>query len=332
MSGLLETKSLTIGYSQSAGTKILQQDLSLSIAKGETISLMGQNGVGKSTFIKTISGLIPALGGEVFIQNQKISALSKNEMARSMSVVLTEKPYAQNLTVLELIAIGRHPYSGWMGTLNQKDLEVIEWAINETHINYLANHKIFELSDGQLQKVMIARALAQETDLIILDEPAAHLDLYNKIEVMMLLRKIADQGKGVLISTHDLQVSTQLSDKLWLFNFNEEVKIGTPEDLILDGSLEKTLYLEGYGYDMMYGTVENSRKPKGNISVAGPDKEKFWTIQALKRNGFLVKNKADVQIDIRNEKWYILQKSGENVCNSISELLDLLKISYQNLK
>jgi len=329
---LLETKSLSIGYAQqNAPNKLLQRDISLSIQPGEIISLMGQNGVGKTTFVKTISGLIPELGGEVFYQNDNLKTLDSNTLAKRLSIVLTEKPYAQNLSVVELIAIGRHPYSGWMGTLSKKDQEIIDWAINETHINYLANYKLYELSDGQLQKVMIARALAQETDLIILDEPAAHLDLYNKIEVMMLLRDIARKGKGILISTHDMQISTQLSDKLWLFNFNEQVREGTPEDLILDGTLERTLYLHGYGYDMIYGTVNQPiESPALEVNLMGEEVVVYWTKQALKRNGIVVNSDAKIIIKCQKGHWSVIQENHAIDFNSINNLLISLRNFHQN--
>lgn len=328
---LLQTKDLTIGYKRPKITdKILQQNINVSINPGEIISLMGQNGVGKTTFVKTISGLIPSLGGEVWFQERSLKVLDRADLATKLSVVLTEKPYAQNLSVVELIAMGRHPYSGWMGSLSEKDKEVINWAITETHINYLANYKLYELSDGQLQKVMIARALAQETDLIVLDEPAAHLDLYNKIEVMLLLRKIAEKGKGILISTHDMQISTQLSDKLWLFNFNEPVHEGTPEDLILNGTLERSLYLSDYHYDMIYGALNQPFEPMLTVSLEGPKEYTHWTCQALKRNQIGVLSEAKIKISISENQWHVLHQNGEIVCNSINEVLISLKKLYQH--
>ena len=249
---LLETNSLSVGYSPE---KPLQRYVNIQVRAGEIISLMGQNGVGKTTFIKTICGLLPALSGDILFGDDNLNQIPRSDLARKLSVVLTEKPFGLNMSVVELIAMGRHPYSNWMGVLSEEDKSAIEWAITETHINYLAERKLFELSDGQLQKVMIARALAQQTDLIILDEPTAHLDLYNKLEVMFLLRKIAGMGKGIIISTHDLQISTQLSDRLWLFNFNDLIQEGLPEDLILSGSLKNALFLQDFGYDMIHHKV-----------------------------------------------------------------------------
>ena len=321
--GVLEVKNLSIGYRNKDQAKVIQHDINVSLEKGQIISLMGQNGVGKTTFIKTISGLLDQLGGEILYGGKSVEKLSKLELAQQLSVVLTEKPYSQNLSVLELIAIGRHPYSGWLGTLSSHDKEIIDWAISETHINFLANRKIYELSDGQLQKVMIARALAQETDIILLDEPAAHLDLNNKIEVMVLLREIARKGKAILISTHDMQVSTQLSDKLWLFNFNKPVVQGSPEDLILDGTLEQTLYLQDYGYDMIHGTVDLDQNER-SIHVTGDEKVVYWTQQALKRNGYRLEENAEVTVLANPNSWKLNVAQQTFELNTIAELVSKL--------
>ncbi len=316
---LLETISLSIGYSPD---KPLQREVNFQVRKGEIISLMGQNGVGKTTFIKTVCGLLPPLGGDVYFGAENLKTIPKNALARKLSVVLTEKPYSMNISVIELIAIGRHPYSNWMGVLSKEDKDAIDRAIDETHINYLTHRKLFELSDGQLQKVMIARALAQETDLIILDEPTAHLDLNNKLEVMFLLRKIAGMGKGVIISTHDLQLSTQLSDRLWLFNFNEPVQEGVPEDLILNHTLERTLYLHDFGYDMIHGVVQFPAT-KFAIAVQGPEDLKFWTEQALKRVGYRIATGADatVRIEIKDKEWSVRLGKTDFTFQTIESLL-----------
>lgn len=322
---LLETRSLSIGYQEHEAANPLQKDINVHLRPGEIVSLMGQNGVGKTTFIKTIAGLLPKLSGEVFYQSKNLKHFSANKLAKELALVLTEKPFSFNISVLELIAIGRHPYSNWMGVLSKKDKDVIDWAINETHTNYLANKKLYQLSDGQLQKVMIARALAQETNLIILDEPAAHLDLHNKIEVMMLLRQIARQGKGILISTHDMQISTQLSDRLWLFNFNENVTEGVPEDLILNGTLEKTLYLQDYGYDMIHGSVGISQKGPA-VQVDGQEDVKFWTRQALKRNGFEITNQAPIKIACSGQNWEITYENEvPTTFDSVEKVLEKMK-------
>jgi iron complex transport system ATP-binding protein len=320
MSVLLHTKDLAIGYVDKKQEKILQKGISVSLAAGQIVSLIGQNGVGKTTFIKSLSGLLEHLGGEIYYRDKRLDKIGRNEMATLLSIVLTEKPGNLNLTVGELIALGRHPYSSWLGVLSQEDKDAVGAAIDRTRINYIVDKKIYQLSDGQLQKVMIARALAQETPLIFLDEPTAHLDLHNKIEIMMLLREIAASGKGVLISTHDLQLSTQLSDELWLFNFNQPVITGIPEGLILDGSLAETLYLSDEEYDMMHGTIELPRTSQ-RIAVKGEGRRKFWTERALKRIGYTVDEQSRTTVEVDIDHW----RYNEQLVSTLSELLQLIK-------
>lgn len=238
--GLLEVNNLSIGY---GNDKVLASDINVSVEPGRLIGLVGQNGVGKSTFIRTICGLQPRLKGQILLSEKEIDAQNSKDIATQISVVLTGKPDSLNLSVIELIALGRHPYSGWLGNLKTADKEKIDSAITQMEINYLAKKRLFELSDGQLQKVMIARALAQDTDLIILDEPTSHLDLKNKIEVLELLKKIASSGKGVLISTHEIQLSAKVCDVFWCMDFGKDMLVGEPKSMIQSGELQDYLHI-----------------------------------------------------------------------------------------
>ena len=324
---LIHTQSLAIGYIEGRTNKVLQENINLSLSSGEIISLMGQNGVGKTTFIKTLSGLHKGISGSVYHQDRLIDEISKSSLARQISVVLTEKPFAAHLSVIELIALGRHPYSNWLGRLSTSDKQAIDLAMSQTNIDYLARKKLYQLSDGQFQKVMIARALAQETDLIILDEPTAHLDLSNKIEIMLLLKSIAGSGKGVLIATHDLQVSLQLSDRLWLFNFNRPVLDGCPEDLILQGAVDQTLFPINNNIDLTTGTVKHLDERKGNVLLQGDPTMVHWTAQALQRNGYAVNKDTPTSITINclNCLWKLESKDTSTSFDSIENLLIHLK-------
>ena len=313
---LIHTQALHIGYSDS---RVLQSDLNLAVRPGEIVSLMGQNGVGKTTFLKTIHGLLPPVSGAIWLGDKPLQKLSRLEIAQQCALVLTEKPPGLHLSVMELIAMGRHPYSNWLGLLSTADKQAIEKAISQTRIEYIAEKKLGELSDGQLQKVMIARALAQETDLIILDEPVAHLDLNNKIEVMFLLREIADQGVGILISTHDIQVTTQLSDQLWLFGFSGSAQTGLPEDLILNGEFEKILYLQHHRYDLIHHRIRQSTAGPV-IQLEGEEAITYWTEQALKRAGFQV-GQSEVLVNCDAGKWQV----GEEERSSLDSLIAYLK-------
>ena len=324
---LMHTQSLTIGYTEGRTNKVLQENINLSLSSGEIISLMGQNGVGKTTFIKTLSGLHKGISGSVYHQDRLIDEISKSFLAKQISVVLTEKPFAAHLSVIELIALGRHPYSNWLGRLSTSDKQAIDLAMSQTNIDYLARKKLYQLSDGQFQKVMIARALAQETDLIILDEPTAHLDLSNKIEIMLLLKSIAGSGKGVLIATHDLQVSLQLSDRLWLFNFNQPVLDGCPEDLILQGAIDQTLFPVNNNIDLTTGTVKRLDERKGNVLLQGDPTMVHWTAQALQRNGYAVNKDTNSLISINciDCIWKLESKDTSTSFDSIKDLLMHLK-------
>jgi len=237
---LLRTHELAIGY----GKKTLSAGLNLVIEPGQLIGLIGQNGVGKSTLMRTLCGFQAALSGEVFIGEKSLKSIPATELAKKISVVLTEKPGAQNLTVLELISLGRHPYSGWLGQLREADIATMERAFEQCQIHYLLEKRLHQLSDGQLQKVMIARALAQDTDLILLDEPTSHLDLRNKVEVLELLKHVSASGKSVLISTHEITLAAKVCDVFWGMDFGQPIAINLPENMIRSGQVKQLLHLQ----------------------------------------------------------------------------------------
>ncbi len=234
----LSTNNLSIGY----GEKVLCKELSLELELGDLVGLIGQNGVGKSTLIRTLVGLQAKLSGEIHFNEKKIE--NSEGLAKSISIVLTGKPDTLNLSVVELLALGRHPYTGWLGYLTEEDKKKIEEALSLMEINYLANKKLFEISDGQLQKAMIARALVQDTDVIILDEPTSHLDLKNKIDVLELLKKIANQEKSVLMSTHEVSLAAKYCNTFWCMDSGMEFVVGNPKKLIKDGIVQKYLHID----------------------------------------------------------------------------------------
>lgn len=212
---ILHTEELSIGYSSKKRGHPIKENIQISLEAGKLITLLGANGIGKSTLLKTLTGIIPPLSGSVKLANKEISSYEPQELAQELSVVLTEKLPPSNLNIAELIALGRQPYTNWLGNLTETDFEYIEKAITLTDIHHLIDKKHDEISDGQLQKVLIARALAQDTPLIILDEPTTHLDLYHKVAVFKLLQKLAHEAqKCILFSTHDLDLAIQLSDEV----------------------------------------------------------------------------------------------------------------------
>ena len=223
---ILQASQISIGYSHKKKEIVVASDISISLKKGKLIALIGANGIGKSTLLKTITGIQKPLLGAVFLNEKKITDYEPLDLAQNLSIVLTEKLPPSNLTVFELIALGRQPYTNWMGTLSDIDIVKVNEAMALTQISHLATKKHYEISDGQLQKVLIARALAQDTPLIILDEPTTHLDLLHKVALFKLLKKLTHEtGKCILFSTHDIDMAIQLSD---------EMIIMTPETVLQD--------------------------------------------------------------------------------------------------
>lgn len=238
---VLSTSNLSIGYTTKREKNCIALNINLHLQSGKLISLIGANGIGKSTLLRTLTGIQKPLSGTVFLNEKDINSYKPLALAQQLSLVLTEKLPPSNLTVFELVALGRQPYTNWVGELSNEDVIKVSEAINLTQISHLANKKHYEISDGQLQKVLIARALAQDTPLIILDEPTTHLDLLHKVSVFKLLKKLAQQtGKCILFSTHDIDLAIQLSDEMILMT-SETVVQDQPCNLISKGVF-KTLF------------------------------------------------------------------------------------------
>ena len=250
---ILKAHPISIGYHDKKETKIVAKDVKIELQKGKLIALVGVNGIGKSTLLRTITGIQKPLDGTVYLNEKDIRTYSANDLAQHMSVVLTEHLPPSNLTVFELIALGRQPYTNWLGTLTSEDIEKVNEAIKLTQIVHLVHKKHFEISDGQLQKVLIARALAQDTPLIILDEPTTHLDLLHKFTLLQLLQKLAiSTQKCILFSTHDIDLAIQLCDEMIIMTPEKTVQ-GHPCELIETGIFNALFDNENVSFDKEKG-------------------------------------------------------------------------------
>jgi iron complex transport system ATP-binding protein len=235
----ISIQGLSIGYIHKKETKVIAKDMDATICSGELTCLLGANGAGKSTLLRTLSAFLKPLSGNIWIQGRRLSDYRDKELATVIGVVLTEKCQLRNMTVTELVGMGRSPYTGFWGTLSQNDRRIVEDAIALVRIEDLKERMVHTLSDGERQKVMIAKALAQETPVIFLDEPTAFLDYPSKVEILHLLHRLSrEMNKTIFLSTHDLELALQIADQLWLMDRKKGVMTGTPEDLALDGSLE----------------------------------------------------------------------------------------------
>ncbi len=236
---VLKTENLAIGYTSKKEKNIIAKHIDISLYQGELIGLIGANGIGKSTLLRTLTQVQPALEGSILINNKPLYNYQNLELAKVMSLVLTETIASKNLSVFELVALGRQPYTNWVGTLSKTDIIAINKALELTQIKHLKHKKCFELSDGQLQKALISRALSQDTDLIILDEPTTHLDMYHKAYILHLLKKLSKEtGKTILFSSHEIDLAIQLCDTLIVMT-NDNVVIDQPCNLITKGTFNK---------------------------------------------------------------------------------------------
>lgn len=246
---IFQTSDLSIGYKTKSEIITIAKNLNLNLKQGKLIGLIGANGIGKSTLLRTITGIQKPLSGKVILNEKDIHLLNPLSLARNLSLVLTEKLPPSNLTVFELVALGRQPYTNWIGKLTEEDLVKINEAIELTQITHLAKKKHYEISDGQLQKVLIARALAQDTPLIILDEPTTHLDLLHKVSVFKLLKKLSTETqKCILFSTHDIELAIQLCDEMIIMT-PENVIQDDPCNLITKGSFNTLFKDEHISFD-----------------------------------------------------------------------------------
>ncbi|MFT3794024.1 ABC transporter ATP-binding protein [Flavobacterium sp.] len=250
---VLHTQDLRIGYASKKAENVIAFDINVSLRKGKLIALVGANGIGKSTLLRTITGIQKPLSGTVLLNNRSIHEQTAAQVATALSVVLTEKLPPSNLTVFELVALGRQPYTNWIGKLTEEDHSKIQQAIGLAQITSLVHKKHYEISDGQLQKVLIARALAQDTPLIILDEPTTHLDLLHKVSLFRLLKKLTQETqKCILFSTHDIDLALQLSDEIVVMTADKTVQ-DIPSKLIADGVFDQLFKDEHIVFDVEKG-------------------------------------------------------------------------------
>lgn len=317
---LLTTSDLTIGY----GTKLtLFENLNLALKASELICFMGPNGIGKSTLIRVLAGLQKPLSGQV-----KYGESLQSKDSHSISVVLTDKVKSGVMTVKDLVTFGRYPYLDWSLKLSDKDEEIIHESIRQLRVEHLVDKKLYELSDGQLQMVMIAKALAQDTPIILLDEPTAHLDLNNRVEIMNLLRGLARKtGKSIVIATHELDLALQTADTIWLTGKNKNILTGIPEDLILNDSFDEIFRFKGF--DLKTGKMQHEPFRDTSINIIGQGHALLWTKNALERNGYTIaEEKSEIRITIKEENgmfvWSFTSPIKQTEFNTLRAVIDEL--------
>lgn len=329
---ILSTQNLEIGYKSSTFSKVVYGPISCKAVKGELIAVVGRNGVGKSTLLRTLAGLQVSFSGNVVVKQGVLSKLPRKLRAKSISFVPSDSVLVQNLTVKEFVALGRFPYTDWNQNLSENDWSAVNTSLELVGIKHLVNCNITEISDGERHRAMIAFALAQDTDIILLDEPTAFLDIPNKIEVISLLRHEAQKGKTVIFTTHDLNIAFREVDTIWLM-LPEIFAVGTPEELALNGSFDKLLEGTSVQFNPMLGTFSSPRKPLATIMLTASNEMLFvWTKFALERIGFRVVTHSQNEIyslscstHEKDYSWQLTVKNEAKEFDSLGSLCQFLR-------
>jgi iron complex transport system ATP-binding protein len=316
---MLSTRDLRIGYPGKGKDKVLFENLHLELNAGQLVCFMGPNGIGKSSLIRTLAGLQNPMSGKITLDKHDVHS------AKAISVVLTDRISFGNMTVNDLVTLGRYPYLDWTVRLTYADREIIDRAISRVNIESLRNQQLSELSDGQMQMVMIARALAQDTPIILLDEPTAHLDLNNRVEIMKLLKSLAQSTKkAILVSTHELDLALQMADWIWLSGRHQNILTGIPEDLVLEGAFDSIFQFKGF--DLKTGKVQHEAFQGKSICLKGSGPEYMWTKNALERNGFDVGDDVAERVIVLEKtpdglQWHLTKSQFSQAFRSIADLL-----------
>lgn len=331
---VLSTQQLAVGYAvPRKPPTVVVDDVTVDLMAGELVCLIGPNGAGKSTLMRTLAGMQPPLAGRITLAGDDLNTLQPRELARRLSIVLTERVEVGVLSAYTLVALGRYPYTGWMGDLRPEDEAIVEQAIMVVGATDLAGRSVGELSDGERQKIMIARALAQEPVVMLLDEPTAYLDMPRRAELMTMLRRLArESGRAILLSTHDLDLALRNADRIWLLPKGGKLRVGAPEDLVLSGAFEAAFQSEGVSFDAYTGAFRSSVDAAGLVDVVGDGLPALWTQRALEREGFCV-NHGDSGSVLRvvvsqaadATRWAVRLNHGEQSCTSLYDVVALLK-------
>lgn len=330
---VIQTIALSIGYLHKRKVqKIVHESLDLQLYPGQLTSLLGLNGAGKSTLLRTICGFQSAISGEIRLQGNLLSKYSAKDISRIIGVVLTEKTNAGGITVYELVSLGRHPYTGFFGQLSEQDKQIVEESIDAVGIGHKTDNYVSELSDGERQKAMIAKALAQQCPIIVLDEPTAFLDVTSRIETMVLLHRLAtEQNKAILLSTHDLDLAIQMSDCLWLQERSRPIVCGTPEDLILTGEFESFFNKDNIVFDHATGKLK-AIQPSVPVGVEGDFNTAYWVGNALIRNNYYLATVSPEYLHIdcihKNKMIISTTKGKQIVVSTVADLIREVKDNY----
>ncbi|HUW93783.1 MAG TPA: ABC transporter ATP-binding protein [Bacteroidales bacterium] len=325
---ILVTENLSVGYINHGRAAPVMEHLNLTARRGELIALIGRNGSGKSTLLRTLVSLQPLLAGNIMIKNKPVAAIDSSEMPVLVSFTSTEPFPGHNIRVREVVALGRFPHTNWIGSLTEPDRKAVTEALEVTAMLSLAERNIDNISDGERQRTLIARSLAQDTDLLVKDEPTAFLDLPSRFAIVSLLRKLTrEKEKCVIYSTHDLDTAINEADSIWLMS-DDAIEQGAPEDLVLNKSLAKAFESPLLSFSQSDGTFSFLRSGAGEIALEASGITRKLTEKALKRCGYRINPDARHKIVVETSgsgiRWCITGGVKEECYPTIFELVNHL--------
>jgi iron complex transport system ATP-binding protein len=325
---ILSLNSLKIGYVSGKHRKVLLPPLKASANKGELIAVIGRNGIGKSTLLRTIAGLQSSLGGEIMFNGRNINDYSRLDLAQKVAYISTEIVKVSNMSVYDLVSLGRFPHTNWIGKIDRQNHDAIMDALEKTGMSGFCNRFVSELSDGERQRAMIARILAQDTGIMVMDEPTAFLDIGSKYEILHLMHLLSNTSeKTIIFSTHDLHMAVSQSDKIWLILDNQLIE-GAPEDLMVEGAFDHLFDSSPVQFNSENGTFSFRTEERGSIYLNGDGILKHWTEKAINRAGFSassVNKKPHINVPSgSNSNWQLLTENNSHEFVSIYELISWL--------
>jgi len=326
----LRTRDLAVGYRSRRQRRAVLERVNLIVEPGELVCLLGPNGIGKSTLMRTLARMQPALWGSVELGGTPLESLSASDLARRLGVVLTERVAVESLRARQIVELGRYPHSGWLGSLSDRDREIVAWAIDAVGANHLADRDFARMSDGERQRVMVARALAQEPVLLVLDEPTAFLDVPSRVELMGLLRRLTRGGSlAVIVSTHDLELALRTADLVWLLLPGGEVVTGAPEDVNLSGGIAAAFegrqirfHPEERGFRWLTGE-------RGTAAVRGDGLLTAMARAVLEREGYALvaepTTAASLSVTVSEAGWHLSAETADRSGDTFRSLATQLR-------
>ena len=334
MNAAMRATNLAVGYKSRHSRTVVLDRLDLTVHKGELVCLLGTNGTGKSTLLRTLARIQPPLSGTTEIDGRDLQKLTQLELAQRLGIVLTERPLVGALTARRLVELGRYPYWDWSGRMTARDHEVVQWAIESVGAEHLAARDCMNLSDGERQRFMIARALAQEPSILLLDEPTAFLDVPARVEVLGLLRRLArEEQLGIVVSTHDLELALRMADTIWLVSAEKRVHVGTPEDLILAGHVEQAFQAESIQFHPEERAFRLVTKVRGQAIVIGDGLHAVLVAAVLEREGYAIVSDGQDALRVTASEdacWEIMMEGSPHNGSGFASLAQFLRGGVPN--